>query len=84
MGSRYVAVIARTLVDAEDEADIKQAHKAQNGLRVSQKDKGSFEVPNWDQVALEEIRDALKSLGNYLPVRDSAYGSDISKVDPVA
>ena len=84
MGSRYVAVIARTLVDAEDEADIKQAHIAQNGLRVSQEDKGSFEVPNWDQIALEEIRDALKSLGNYLPVRDSAYGSDISKVDPVA
>ncbi len=84
MGSRYVAVIARTLVDAEDAADLAQAQKAQDGLKVVQKSKGRFEVPNWDPRALGEIREALKVLGNYLPNRDKAYGFDIEDVDPIA
>ena len=84
MGSRYVAVIARTLVDAEDSADLAEAHVAQDGLKVVQKAKGHFEVPNWDQKALGEIREALKVLGNYLPNRDKAYGGNIEEVDPTA
>ncbi len=84
MGSRYVAVISRTLVDAEDAVDLAQAQKAQDGLKVTQKDKGRFEVPNWDPVALEKIREALKVLGNYLPNRDKAYGGNIEEVDPIA
>ena len=84
MGSRYVAVIARTLVDAEDAIDLAKAHEAQNGLKVAQKDKGRFEVPNWDPVALGKIREALKVLGNYLPIRDKAYGANIEEVDPIA
>jgi len=84
MGSRYVAVIARTLVDAEDAADLAEAQKAQDGLKVIQKSKGRFEVPNWDPKALGEIREALKVLGNYLQNRDKSYGSDIEEVDPIA
>jgi len=84
MGSRYVAVIVRTLVDAEDSADLAEAHAAQNGLKVVQKAKGHFEVPNWDPRALGEIREALKVLGNYLPNRDKAYGGNIEEVDPTA
>lgn len=84
MGSRYVAVIARTLVDAEDPEDVAEAHKAQDGLKVEQNSIGDFEVPNWDPVSLVEIREALKVLGNYLPNRDMAYGASIEEVDPVA
>jgi hypothetical protein len=84
MGSRYVAVIARTLVDANDPEDVAQAQKAQDGLKVTQADPGSFEVPNWDPVALEKMREALKVLGNYLPNRDKAFGAGPDKVDPVA
>ena len=84
MGSRYVAVIVRTLVDAEDSDDLAEAHKAQDGLKVIQKSKGKFEVPNWDHTTLNEIRDALKKLGNYLPSRDKAFGASIKEVDPVA
>ncbi len=36
MGSRYVAVIVRTLVDAEDPNDLDEAHKAQDGLKLIQ------------------------------------------------
>jgi len=84
MGSRYVAVIGRTLVDAEDANDLAEAQQAQNGLKVAQKDKGHFDVPNWDPVALGKIREALKVLGNYLPNRDKAYGASIEEVDPIA
>lgn len=84
MGSRYVAVIVRTLVDAEDTEDLSKAHAAQDGLKVIQKSKGTFEVPNWDRKALAEIREALKVLGKYLPIRDNAYGSSLKDVDPIA
>lgn len=84
MGSRYVAVIVRTLVDAEDPDDLKEAHRAQDGLKVMQKTKGEFKIPNWGPVALGEMREALKVLGNYLPNRDKAYGASIEKVDPIA
>lgn len=83
MGSRYVAVIVRTLVDAEDPKDLIKAHKAQDGLKVTQKSIGQFDVPNWDPVAMSEMRDALKVLGNHLPNRDGAYGDSKEKVDPV-
>lgn len=84
MGSRYVAVIARTLVDAENSEDVALAHAAQDGLQVRQSDKGEFEVPNWDQIALEEMREALKVLGRHLPNRDTGYGASMDEVDPVA
>lgn len=84
MGSRYVAVIARTLVDVADSADLSEAHDAQNGLKVIQKDKGHFEVPNWDRAALGEIRESLKTLGKYFKNRDRAFGSNIEEVDPIA
>ncbi|MDD9301869.1 MAG: DUF1214 domain-containing protein [Desulfobacter sp.] len=84
MGSRYVAVIVRTLVDAEDPDDLAEAHRTQDGLKVIQKSKGKFEVPNWDREALKEMREALKVLGKYLPIRDTAYGGSIDEVDPIA
>ena len=84
MGSRYVVVIARTLVDVEDPEDLALAIAAQDGLKVKQADIGQLELPNWDQAALEEMRDALKVLGKYLPSRDQSYGASIEEVDPVA
>lgn len=84
MGSRYVFIIVRTLVDAEDPDDLALAHTAQDGLQVSQADKGRFEVPNWDMDALGEMRDALKVLGKYLKKRDTAFGATIEDVDPLA
>lgn len=84
MGSRYVAVIGRTLVDMEDPEDVIKAHEAQNGLHVTQKEKGILEVPNWDPRAMENIRESLKVLGQYLPIRDASFGANTDEVDPVA
>lgn len=84
VGSRYVAVIGRTLVDVEDSEDLAAAQAAQAGLTVSQSDIGSFDVPNWDAHDLEEMRNALKVLGQRLPDRDTAFGATIDDVDPLA
>jgi hypothetical protein len=50
---------------------------------VKQKSKGRFDVPNWDPEALGEMREALKTLGNYLPSRDHSFGASIEDVDPI-
>ncbi|MEY8099667.1 DUF1214 domain-containing protein [Falsihalocynthiibacter sp. S25ZX9] len=84
LGSRYVVVIVRTLVDAEDPEDVSKAHAAQDALSIVQADKGQFEVPNWDQSELELMRDALKTLGRFLQDRDSAFGASMEEVDPTA
>lgn len=83
MGSRYVAVIARTLVDADDPDDLAKAREAQDQLSVAQSDKGSFEVPNWNQTDLEEMREALKTLGRFVQDRDRAYGASLEEVDHI-
>lgn len=84
MGSRYVVVIVRTLVDAEDPEDVSKAQAAQDALSIVQADKGQFEVPNWDQSELELMRDSLKTLGRFLEDRDSAFGASIEEVDRTA
>jgi hypothetical protein len=53
MGTRYIQVVVRTFVSPNDPKDIAELHQAQDGLKVSQASRGSFEVPNWDQARLE-------------------------------
>ncbi len=84
VGSRYASVIVRTLVDAEDPKDMAAAHELQDRLQVRQSSKGTLELPEWDQEAQAEIRDALKVLGARLGDRTRAYGKDISDVAPLA
>ncbi len=86
IGSRYVNVIVRTLVDMEDPEDVANAHAAQDKLKIIQADKGHFEIPDWDTASLDQIRDALKVLG--ASIREcggaGAYGANSDDVDPVA
>src|ERR1700761_5754798 len=59
VGTRYVAVGVRTLVDPNDPADLDAVHKLQDAIRVNQSSVGTFDVPNWDPVSQKAIRDAL-------------------------
>lgn len=81
MGSRYVFVIARTLVNASDPEDLARAHAVQDGLGVIQADPGSFEVPAWDQEQLGQLRDALRTLGLFLSNRERGFGAGPEDVD---
>jgi len=82
VGTRYVFLLIRTLVDPNDPKDLEQVHALQDGIKVSQERLGNFEVPNWDQSRQKKIREALQTLGSTIPDSKGAFGSK-GEVDPV-
>jgi hypothetical protein len=82
VGTRYVAVAIRTLVNPSDPADVEQVHKLQDAIKVSQESAGKFEVPNWDQASQKKVRDALLVLATTIPDFKGAFGTR-EQVDPV-
>ena len=82
VGTRYVLVAVRTLVDPSDPADVKAVHALQDAIQVEQKGQGSFEVPPWDPVSQKKVRDALIVLATTLTDTSHAFGTK-EEVDPV-
>jgi hypothetical protein len=83
IGTRYVMIVIRTLVDTADPKDIESAHRVQDAIEVEQKGgSGSFLVPNWDQVSQKKVRDALLVLASTLPDTKGMFGKR-GEVDPV-
>ena len=80
--TRYVAVVLRTFVNSTDPADIKAANEIQDKTEVRQNSPGVFEIPDWDQASLKNIRDALLVLAADLPSFNGCFG-DKSKIDPI-
>jgi hypothetical protein len=75
MGSRYVDATIRTLVDPNNPADLDEVHKLQDGISVSQKSPGSFEVPKRDKASQDKVREALLALASTVHELDNAFGS---------
>jgi hypothetical protein len=82
IGTRYVLVAVRTLVDPTDPKDLDQVHALQDAIKVEQANPGKFEVPNWDQAGQKQMRDALLALAAHTGGFKSAFGKK-GKVDPV-
>ena len=82
VGTRYVGVAVRTLVDPNDPKDVEQVHQLQDAIKVSQKDTGKFEVPNWDLASQKKVRDALLVLASTAGGFSKAFGTK-EEVDPV-
>lgn len=82
VGTRYVLVAVRTLVDPASPKDVEQAHALQDAVKVKQGSSGKSEVPNWDQESQKKVREALKTLGATLPDLRHAFGAR-NEVDPV-
>ena len=82
IGTRYVGVFVRTLVDPADPKDLQQVHALQDALKASQKGTGKFEVPNWDQASQKKVRDALLVLNTTVTSFKNAFGAR-GKVDPI-
>jgi hypothetical protein len=82
IGTRYALFGIRTLVDPDSPEDLAVVHALQDQIGVTQTDRGTFEVPDWDQVGLTKIRDALMVLGSTLPDLRSMFGTK-DQVDPV-
>jgi hypothetical protein len=82
IGTRYVLVGIRTLVDPNDPADLKQVHALQDAIQVSQKEAGKLELPAWDAASQKKVRDALLVLAATMPDFKRAFGTQ-AQVDPV-
>lgn len=75
MGTRYVFVVVRTLVNSEDPEDVKKVNAIQQQLKAEQKSVGTFVIPNWDTASQDKIRAALKVLSATMENYDGAFGS---------
>lgn len=82
IGTRYVGTAVRTLADPNDPEDLKEATALQDAIVVKQDKVGTFEIPNWDPVSQQKIRDALLTLSESLPDTRRAFGPR-GTVDPV-
>ncbi|MFI0848035.1 DUF1254 domain-containing protein [Mesorhizobium sp. IMUNJ 23232] len=83
VGTRYVLVAIRTLVDPADAEDVKRVHALQDAIKVDQPGgPGKFEAPAWDQASQKKVRDALLVLSSTLPDFKKAFGTK-EEVDPV-
>lgn len=82
VGTRYVVVGIRTLVDPNEAQDLEQVHALQDAIKVSQDGVGKLELPNWDRVSQKEIREALLALNNHTGGFSHAFGPK-DQVDPV-
>jgi hypothetical protein len=82
VGTRYVVIALRTLVDPNDPDDIAKVHALQDATRMEQKSPGKFEVPNWDPASQKKVRDALLVLNSTMPDFRRAFGSK-DQVDPI-
>jgi hypothetical protein len=82
IGTRYVLVAVRTLMDPSNPTDVQQVHALQDAIKVSQPNAGRFEVPSWDEASQKTVRDALLVLAATLPDANHMFGTR-DQVDPV-
>ena len=81
-GTRYVMVTVRILVDPDDPADLTTARSLQDAITVRQDNRGTFEVPRWDQLSQKKVRDALLTLAETVPDTRGMFGT-AGDTDPV-
>jgi hypothetical protein len=82
IGTRYLMLALRTLVDPSDAEDTRAAHALQNAVMVIQRSPGNFEIPAWDAASHKKVKDALLILASTLPDSDRGFGKK-GEVDPV-
>jgi hypothetical protein len=83
IGTRYVSVAVRTLVDPGNADDVRQVHALQDAIRVEQPGgPGRFEPPRFDQVSQSKVREALLTLAATMPDSRGAFGAR-GEVDPI-
>ena len=83
IGTRYVLVAVRILVDPNDPKDIEAVHALQDAIKVDQPGgPGTFTIPNWDASSQVKVRSALLELASTIPDTKGMFGPR-GTVDPV-
>jgi hypothetical protein len=82
IGTRYVLIAVRMLVDANDAKDVEAVHALQDAIKVDQPGgPGKFDTPNWDQASQTAVRDTLLRIAPTLPDTKGMFGAR-DAVDP--
>jgi hypothetical protein len=82
IGTRYVMVAIRTLVNPNQDGDLDKVHALQDAVAVQHDDVGTFVIPQWDPLSQKAVRDALIQLGATLPDSRRMFGTE-DDTDPV-
>lgn len=83
IGTRYVLLGVRTLVDPASADDMQRAHALQDQIAVEQHNgPGKFDVPRWEQSSLDAVRTSLLALAATVPDSRGMFGKP-QEVDPV-
>jgi len=81
-GTPFVLIAARTLVNASDPADIKQANALQEQLKIDAASARPYTHPTYDQESYQAIIKPLAELGRGVPDARRTFGrkEDVSEV----
>ena len=82
VGSRYVFMALRTLMNPNDEQDMKTAHQLQDAVKVEQADIGKFDVPEWKAEEVEQMRAMLNVISTTISDTSKMFGRK-ETLDPV-
>jgi hypothetical protein len=83
IGTRYVMVAVRTLVDPTKPGDMEACHALQDAIKVEQPGgPGKVEMPKWDPVSQKKVREALIVLSTTLTDTSRSFGL-ADEVDPI-
>ena len=82
VGTRYMLLGVRTLVEPDNADDLAQVHALQDAITFEQSGSRRFEIPDWDPVSQKTVRDALLVLGGTLADLRGMFGTR-DQVDPV-
>ena len=82
MGTRYIFVIIRTFIDANDPEDVKKANDLQDRIEIKQSSMGTFSIPDWDETSLVTVREAINVLASTKTSSKGLFG-DKAKLNPL-
>jgi hypothetical protein len=82
VGSRYVSLIFRTFIDANDPKDIEAANTLQDSISIQGGGGAALDVPDWDMDQLLTARGALNTLATFGMSASGAFGTS-EEVDPI-
>jgi hypothetical protein len=83
VGTRYVFVAVRTLIDPTNPADFDKVHALQDAVTVDQPGgPGKIELPVWDKASQDKVRGALLVLNSTMEGFKKGFGRK-DQVDPV-
>ena len=82
LGSRYVAIAVRTLVDPRDPDDAEAVAAVQDQLRIDAVAGEPFELPEYDGASFDRTRTALLALASDMTSFERSFGRK-ENVDPV-